>query len=187
MNSEGPVSGDGGRADFQDVMKLEDMKIEEATNEFPPPPPVITPEEQKGQSELLHWLVVHEKEFLLTGSTALFGEGQDRDFILAREQIPEGLLRFLPDPKSWTEYGEGFQRVQDEESKTDYIVGPGSRVREFKFAAEKARFIATDCKELWELMRNNKLVRVGVFRALRNCHPETELASRNHEMLGDKL
>jgi hypothetical protein len=125
--------------------------------------------------DLLEWLHANIDSFFKTGSAAILGTGSDTDYILDIETLPRGLYQHLPENRNASGYDEDLWIVQDTEAKIDFILGSANRLEEFKLATVKIGFIREDCPDLWELIRANKVIRIGVFRALRFCHPDTEL------------
>ena len=127
-------------------------------------------------NKLEEWLSKHTLDFVATGTHHFFRSGNDQDFLVHINQIPGDLVDYIPEPKDDIEYDEGISRVQVESKQQDFIICyTYERIEEFKHANKFFVKIEDDCPESYKKLKDDKQLRVAVFRALRSTHPNSEL------------
>jgi hypothetical protein len=136
------------------------------------------------RTPLVEWLrdEINTFGFTATGSKALFGVGEDTDYIINIDEIPLKIRILVPPPAFDDEYGSSAVIIHDDfnplEGKVDYIIGSPERTEEFVFATEHFASIRRDpntSAEIWNLLKTNKNLRIAIFRALRHAAPNSTL------------
>lgn len=154
------------------------------SNLFPELFPALTPLDI---TPLIGWLrsktcehdIFHE--FAETGSHRFFGKGQDRDFLVCYDDIPEKLRQFVPQSEADPDYDESMCVVHDDSNPlgpADYLIATRNRTAEFEFATEKFCAIKNDPvvdDAVWQMLEDNKPLRIAVFRSLRRAFPNSTL------------
>lgn len=117
-----------------------------------------------------------------TGSHRFFGIGEDRDFLVCYDDVPAHLQPLVPQSEADPDYDESMCVVHDETNplgSVDYIIAGRNRTQEFEFATELFCAIKNDPVvegSVWDMLRENKPLRVAVFRALRRAFPTSTLS-----------
>jgi len=111
------------------------------------------------------------------GSHALFGSGEDRDFMIDFLNVPKHLVGFILPATCDVNYAEPFHRIQDLEKGFDFLICEKRRVDEFAFAMQAMNFLQSDRPNEFLALRDNKPLRVATFRMARFCCPGSELVA----------
>ena len=136
------------------------------------------------RTPLVEWLrdEINTWSFATTGSKALFGVGEDTDYLVNIEEIPAKIRHLVPPPLLDSEYDSAATVLHDGfnplDGNVDYIIGSPERTKEFKFATQHFASIRRDDNtpaEVWNLLRTNKSLRIAIFRALRHAATNSSL------------
>jgi hypothetical protein len=149
------------------------------------------------RTPLVEWLRNGSMSHATTGSKALFGVGEDTDYLINIDELPPEIRNLVPplatdckyDPDAVMlhgafdyEYDPDTVIIHDDfnplDGKVDYIIGSPERAAEFKFATKHLASIRRDphtSAEIWNLLKANKPLRIAIFRALRHAAPTSTL------------